>query len=173
VAESAGAARRVVLGNLAGAYGVHGWVKVRSHTDPLDNILHYSPWRIEHKGQTRDYTVLSGSVRGGFVVARLEGLDVREEAMALAGAAVSVDRACLPPLPKGEYYWADLIGLEVVNREGISFGKLSRLFETGANDVLVADDGERERFIPYVSGMYVLEVDLAAGRMLVDWDAEF
>lgn len=173
MARPVGADRWVALGNLAGAYGVRGWVKVRSYTEPKDNILRYTPWRIEHQGVQRDYKVLSGRMQGGFVVAQLEGLDVREEAMALAGATVSASRQSLPPLPKGEYYWTDLIGLRVVNQEGIDLGKITRLFETGANDVLVAEDGERERFIPYVPGMYVLEVDLAAGRMLVDWDAEF
>lgn len=173
MAETAGGERWVALGNLAGAYGVRGWVKVRSHTDPKDNILGYSPWRIERQGGSKDYKVLSGRVQGGFVVAHLEGLDVREEAVALAGATVSVPRRSLPDLPKGQYYWTDLIGLRVSNQEGVDFGSITHLFETGANDVLVADDGVRERFIPYVLGSYVLEVDLTKGRMLVDWDAEF
>lgn len=173
MAESAGTERRVTLGVIAGSYGVQGWVKVRSHTEPRDNILRYSPWRVEYKGKQRDFKVLSGRLQGSVVIARLEGLEVREEAMGLAGAAITVARGRLPSLPKGEYYWTDLIGLEVVNQEGIAFGKITRLFETGANDVVVTDDGQRERFIPYVLGMYVLEVNLADGRMLVDWDAEF
>lgn len=173
MAESDGAEQRVLLGHLAGAYGVRGWVKVRSHTEPIDNILHYSPWRVEHQHKQREYKVVSGRIQGGFIVAQLEGLNVREDAMALAGAVITIPRRNLPSLPKGEYYWSDLIGLKVVNQDGVSFGKVTRLFETGANDVLVTEDGERERFIPYVLGMYVLAVDLAAGQMIVDWDADF
>lgn len=173
MAASVETEQRVVLGHMAGAYGVRGWVKVRSYTDPKDNILHYSPWRIEHQGGQRDYKVLTGRVQGGFIVAQLDGMHVREDAIALAGATVTVARRQLPPLPKDEYYWSDLIGLKVVNQEGVELGKVTRLFETGANDVLVAEDSEGERFIPYVFGMYVLKVDLAAGVMQVDWDADF
>lgn len=173
MAESTGAQQRVVLGYMAGAYGVRGWVKVRSHTEPKDNILRYAPWRVEHQGEQRDFKVLVGRVQGGFVIAQLDGLDVREEAMALAGAAITVARKILPPLPEGEYYWTDLIGLKVVNQDGVDFGKITRLFETGANDVLVAEASDHERFIPFCPGMYVLEVDLVAGQMLVDWDADF
>lgn len=167
------AERWVVLGRVTGAYGVRGWVKVRSYTQPADNILRYTPWWIAQQGGQKEYPVVSGRVQGGFVVAQLAGLDVREAAMALAGSAISAPRSLLPPLPAGEYYWSDLIGLKVVNQEGVDFGTVTRLFETGANDVLVVDDGETERFIPYVFGMYVSAVDLEAGLMRVDWDADF
>jgi len=88
-------------------------------------------------------------------------------------AEVSVARAALPPLAQGEFYWADLEGLEVVTLEGVSLGKVSHLLSTGANDVMVVRDAERERLLPFVPGQWVQQVDLAAGRIVVDWDPAF
>lgn len=172
-AAQASSERQVAVGQVLGAYGVRGWLKVKSYTEPLDNILHYAPWRLEHKGQCSEHAVLAGKVQGGTVVVQLDGVHVREDAMALAGATVTVDRGCLPTLGRGEYYWTDLIGLAVTNLQGVSLGTVDRLFETGANDVLVVRDGETERLVPYVLGQYVLDIDLAAGRMVVDWDPDF
>ena len=84
------------------------------------------------------------------------------------GADVAVHRRQLPAAEAGRYYWVDLIGLSVVNREGIALGTVIALMETGANDVLVVQ-GERERLIPFVLGRVVLDVDLEAGVIEVDW----
>ncbi|MEO6800050.1 MAG: ribosome maturation factor RimM, partial [Rhodanobacter sp.] len=103
----------------------------------------------------------------------LPGVDDREQAAALIGTDIHVDREQLPPPAKDEYYWVDLEGLEVITTEDVHLGRVSHLFATGANDVVVVRDGSRERLIPFIQGSYVRSVDLSAGRMVVDWDPEF
>jgi 16S rRNA processing protein RimM len=115
--------------------------------------------------------VEEGSVHGRGVIAKLAGVDEREAAAALKGAEVAVARASLPQAPAGEYYWADLQGLRVINLQGEELGRVSHLLETGANDVLVVR-GERERLIPFVAA-YVVKVDLAGGELVVDWGADY
>ncbi|MGD8378525.1 MAG: ribosome maturation factor RimM [Gammaproteobacteria bacterium] len=165
-------AERVTLGRICGLFGVRGWVKVFSYTDPRENIVNYSPWLVRLGGEWRSFRVLEGRRQGKNVIARLEGIDDRDQAMPLLHAEVAIERAGLPELAAGEYYWADLQGLEVVTVGGLILGRVDQLLETGANDVLVVQ-GERERLIPWVRGEVVRKVDTAAGRIEVDWDPEF
>ncbi len=104
-------------------------------------------------------------------MARLDGVTDRDAAAALAGCDVGVARDALPALDDGEYYWSDLIGLEVRSVDGVALGTVARMMETGANDVLVVD-GERERLVPYLPGRVVRSVDLEAGTIEVDWHVE-
>lgn len=152
-------------------FGVRGWVKVFSHTEPREGILGYGPWLVGEGDAWREVAVIDGRAHGKGVVARLEGVDDRGGAAALVGAGIAVHRDRLPPLPPGEYYHADLVGLEVVNTDGVVLGAVSHLFATGANQVMVVQ-GERERLLPFVQGQVVLEVDLAERRIRVDWDPE-
>lgn len=160
----------VALGFISGIHGVQGWVKVHSYTQPRTAILEYPCWLLG--SERRPISLSAGRQQGKTLVALLEGVDDREAARALVGQEIAVRRDELPELGRGEYYWADLIGLEVVTVNGVSLGKVVRLLETGANDVLVVQ-GERERLIPYVPQRYVIRVDLANGRLEVDWDPEF
>ncbi|MFK8015575.1 MAG: ribosome maturation factor RimM [Gammaproteobacteria bacterium] len=162
-------AERVIVGRLAGVYGVRGWLRVQSYTQPLDNILRYSPWSID--GETA-VAVTQGKAHGKGLVVHLDGVDDRDVAAKLIGREISVDREQLPTLSEGDYYWSDLIGLTVVNLEGDALGTVTRMLETGAHDVMVID-GDRERLVPYARERVVHNVDLEAGRILVDWDAAF
>jgi 16S rRNA processing protein RimM len=165
--------RYVTLGRISGAHGVKGWVKVYSDTNPRENILAYSPWDLVRAGSRQRVEVAAGRLQGKILVARLEGCDDRDAADALVGCEIEVPRSRLPDdLALGEYYWADLVGLRVETLEGVELGCITRLFETGANDVIVVA-GERERLLPYVWQQVVREVDLAAGVMRVDWDPDF
>ena len=163
---------RVILGKINGIYGVRGWVKVFSETKPRENIFKYQPWLLKLKGQWQTIKVISGRPQGKGLVAQLESVDDREQAQLLLGAEIAVLKSQLPEAQEGEYYWADLVGLEVQTLEGLALGKIDSLFETGANDVVVVK-GERERLIPFVQGQYIHEIDLDAGIMRVDWDPEF
>lgn len=165
-------ARRVVVGRIRGAYGVRGWVKLDSYTDPPANILNYVPWSIASAGQESSYRVLAGRLHGAQVVAQLEGVVAREQAADLAGGEIAVDRNQLPQLPAGEFYWADLEGLQVELENGRVLGRVVQMLPTGSNDVLVVR-GERERLVPFLQGSVVREVDLDGGRIVVDWDPEF
>lgn len=163
---------RIAVGRISGVYGVKGWVKIHSDTDPRDNILQYNPWLLKRPDGWQRVKVLDGRAQGKGVVARLEGLDDRDAAARWIGTEIAILRSQLPKAAPGEYYWNDLIGLRVLTLSGEDLGRVDHLLETGANDVLVVQ-GERERLIPYVPGDVVTEVDLDAGELYVDWDPEF
>lgn len=164
--------RRIVLGRISGIHGVRGWVKVFSDTEPREQITRYNPILLGRGGQWRETRIEAGRAQGKGVVMKIAGCDDRDAAAALMGDEIAVWRDQLPPLPDGEYYWADLVGLEVVTLDGARLGTVEDLFKTGANDVIVVK-GDRERLIPYVTGQVVRDVDLEAGVLRVDWDAEF
>ncbi len=160
------------LGKIVGLFGVQGWVKVYSYTRPPEAILQYPRWRVFLRGEWRDCRVEAGRVHGKGLVARLAGYTDRDQAAELVGAEVGLEVSALPPTRPGEYYWAELIGLEVINRQGVRLGRVVGLMETGANDVLVVRSQERERLIPFIRDV-ILEVDLPGQRIGVDWDADF
>lgn len=168
----------MVLGRIGAPFGVRGWVRVQSHTDPVENLLDYPVWHLERSGEWQPYRLHQGQQSGGGLSVQLCGpdgklIEDRDQAAALAQSAVAVGRDELPALPPGEFYWADLIGLDVVTVDGMALGKVDSLMQTGANDVLVVRDGKRERLIPYVREQVVTQVDIPGGRLLVDWDPEF
>ena len=164
--------QQVIVGEIAGVFGIKGWVKVYSHTDPPRNILVYSPWTLTNSVGSKQFKVLSGSIHGSYVVAHLEGVDDRDEALKLKSSKILVPKDQFPPLEQGRYYWAELVGLSVTNLEGFELGTIVEMKETGANDVIVAK-AERERLIPFVIGQYVKYINLNEGTMLVDWDVDF
>lgn len=162
----------VVMGRISGLFGVRGWLKIYSDASPREGILDYTPWFIKSEQGWQARELLAGQRQGKGVVAQLEGCDDRDQAAELVGCDIAVLREQLPELAADEFYWTDLQGLKVENLEGVELGQVSHLFETGANDVLVVK-GERERLIPYIWGEAVRSVDLQAGLMVVDWDADF
>lgn len=167
------ASGRVALGRLVGVHGVRGWVKVESWTEPRDNLFQYEQWHLERNGASvASVRLIEGRPGGRGLIAALEGVTDRDQARALMGTTVSVERAALPPPGEDEYYWVDLEGLAVHTTDGQRLGTVSHLFETGANDVMVVR-GEREHLIPFVPDTYVTAVDLEAGWLEVDWDPAF
>jgi 16S rRNA processing protein RimM len=178
----------VVVGRIQSAYGIKGWVHLSAFTDPKDNILSYRPWLLgsterknpaERKDQTEHVqtermkwrTLEIAEVRAhkqGFV-ARLVGVNDRNDAESLKGALIGVPASELPPADLDEFYWRDLIGRTVVDVDGTTIGRVSGLMETGAHDVLVVKSGrEGDVLIPF-HRQYVVNVDLAADRIEVDW----
>jgi 16S rRNA processing protein RimM len=160
------------VGEISGVFGVKGWVKVFSFTDPRENILGYSPWLLKKGIETKRVRVIDGQLQGKTLVAQLEGVTDRDQAAALMGWAVFISPSQLPKAAAGEYYWSDLIGLKVETVQGVELGVVENLLETGANDVVVVK-GERERAIPFLQGQTIISIDLDAGRMIVDWDPDF
>lgn len=163
---------RVAVGRISGVYGIKGWVRIYSYTQPRENILNYSPWLLYSGGSWRSVEVLAGRRQGAGVIAHLEACEDRDAARRLMGAEIAIHRDQLAQSGGDEYYWVDLIGLQVVNLQGVVLGRVSGLLETGAHDVLVVHNN-RERLIPYVRGTVVTDIDLQAGRLQVDWDAEY
>ena len=168
----------LVLGKFTSPYGVKGWIKVYSYTEPMENIGNYHPIWFEHNGQKREITLDSVKRHGKGLVAKIAGCDVREQTLEYTGGSLVVPREQLAPLEPGEYYWSDLIGLAVINDRGEELGKVNHLIETGSNDVLVVRGTEssidkRERLIPYLPEQVILEIDTSAQTMRVDWDSDF
>lgn len=159
------------MGHIGVPFGVRGWVKVHAYTEHSDSLLDYPVWWVGRNGQWREYEVLGCDVHPKTLVAHLDGCDDRDAAVALRGCEIAVPRESLPHIGDNEYYWADLIGLAVVNVEQQKLGQVTGLLETGANDVLVVQ-GERERLIPFIAQV-VQEVDLAAGLIRVDWGMDY
>lgn len=164
--------RQVLLGEIVGVHGLKGELKLRSHTDPIDAIFDYQPWLLRLRGSERLLKGVRGRLQGKGLVVSVPGIDSREAAEAQVGAEIWVDRSALPPAAPGEYYWSDLEGLEVVTVDGQPLGRVDHMLATGANDVLVIR-GDRERMVPFLQPDVVTAVDLAAGRITVDWDPEF
>lgn len=184
---------QIVVGRLAGAYGIKGWIRVVSFTDPVGNLTVYRPWSVRRRDGWRRVDVKEIRPHGRGYVVKLAGVETRDDAERMVGAEVGVPRSSLPPAGPDEYYWKDLIGLEVFDRTGRRLGQVVRLMETGAHDVLVVADtaasvavGESadgaasehtsasedaETLIPFV-GAVVGDVDLDAGRLVVDWAVE-
>jgi 16S rRNA processing protein RimM len=164
--------RLVVVGKIAGLYGVKGWVRVRSFTEPASNLIDYQPWHIGQGGKSSARRVEQARTHGAGLVARLEGIADREAARELIGAEISVARSRFPDASGHEYYWADLVGMQVKNTQGVVLGLVDHLISTGGNDVLVVK-GERRRMVPFVMSETVRRVDLADRVIEVDWDADF
>lgn len=161
----------VLIGKIAGAYGVKGWLKVSSFTSPPENIFGYKPWYLRGRNSTREVEVQTGRAHGKGLIVQLDGIVDRDEADRLKGMEIVVDRSQLPELEEGHYYWADLEGLRVEAGDGTELGYVDHLMEAGAADVMVVT-GDKRYLIPFVVGDIVLEVDLAAGCIRVNWDSD-
>jgi len=159
------------MGRVMAPFGVRGWVKIQTFTQHAGNLKDYPLWQLGSDGQWRSFRVESARVQGDGLSAKLEAVEDRDAAMALRNCQIAVPRDSFPPAEAGMYYWTDLLGLSVVNTQGAHLGKVQRLMETGANDVMVVE-GERERLLPFVAGV-VKEVDLAAGVIRVDWGLDY
>ncbi len=158
----------IVIGNVSGLFGVRGWIKLFSYTRPRENIFSYQPWHIRINGEWRKLTVLEGRKQGKGLVAQLEGYDDRDLSATLINQDIAISRSQLDDLSEDEYYWVDLIGLQVINSDGQKLGEIVDMMETGANDVMVVR-GEKQYLIPYVPGVHVTRVELATGQIEVDW----
>ena len=168
----------ICLGSITGSHGIKGWLKVYSYTDPVEAIFDYSPWILRKGDSEQRIVVKKGQLHAKKLVANLAGVDTRNQADELAGFEIYIAKAALPELDEGDFYWFQLVGLDVVNRDGQGLGKVGHMMETGANDVMVVRPTDEsidneERLIPYVDGEVVLKVDREAREILVDWQTDF
>jgi 16S rRNA processing protein RimM len=167
-----------VLGGILGAYGVHGWLRVRTFTEMPEALLHYARWWVKPRrgAQWHEYERVAGRMHAGMLIAQLRGVDSREAALAMAGGEIGVPRAALPVVAEGEIYWSDLIGFAVKNRAGVLLGEVRGVTEHGAHPLLrvgrPAGAPGAERLIPFVPAI-VVHVDRAGGEIEVDWGEDF
>jgi 16S rRNA processing protein RimM len=171
----------VNVGRITAVFGIKGWVKVHSYTEPQDNLFSYHPWLLKTPHGIKEIEIDEARPHGDAFVAHIKGVDDRDIAATYTSCDIAVERAMLADLDDGEFYWHQLEGLSVVSQfEGktVRLGVISKILETGANDVLVVQGDsssidQKERLVPYVPGQFVLSVDLTEKMMLVDWDPEF
>jgi len=163
----------VIMGKIAAAYGIRGWVKVQPFTEYLDGLMDYPEWWVgPENGPWRKLAVEQCEVHGKILIAQLSGCPDRNMAEKLRGSLVAVPRSCLPEQDEDEYYWSDLIGLAVVNETGEMLGTVEKLLETGANDVLCVRGASGEILMPFVSAV-IRQVDIGSKLIRVDWEADY
>lgn len=179
---------KILLGRVSAAYGIKGWVRIYSFTDPVEQIFTYKPWILTRQGNSQTKKICQGRVQGKGVVAHFYGCENRNQAEDLIGYEIWVNENTLPELMEGEYYWYQLEGLEVINLDGEQLGKIDYLMNVGARDVMVVRQmvvrqeanmkseqssqiakGEKEHLIPFVDKEIVKKVDLKLGQVVVDW----
>jgi len=167
-----------ILGKISTAFGIKGWVKVYSYTDPMTNILQYPVWLLNIGGQWKEYKLRDSRPQGKGLAAALEGINDRDQALALSQIEIGIPTSELPELEEDEHYWFQLEGLKVVHTDGQLLGQVKELFDSGGgNQVLKVGPCEgsidkAQRLIPYAEAI-VLEVDLESSEIQVDWEADF
>jgi 16S rRNA processing protein RimM len=161
------------MGRIVAPYGLKGWVRIEPYSAHPDNLSAYPAWWVGRKGDWRELKVAQSVLQhGASLVARFEGCVERDAALALKGSEVAVEREALPQHASDEFYWADLVGLKVVNVKDEELGAIAELFENGAHPVMRVVAGETERLLPFIEQV-VRQVELAEGRIRVEWELDW
>lgn len=165
----------IQLGAIQGVFGIKGWLKIFSFCRPKEQILDYSRWELRTLNNADVYVLQEGKLHGNGIVAKLQNIDDRTQAKTLVRAEVWVAKSELPDLAKDEFYWFQLEGLTVISVDGEQLGRVKRMMETGANDVIVVQDDteKQEILIPYVREQVVKRVDLEKRTITVDWQKDY
>ena len=162
----------VVLGQFGRTHGIKGFITVHSFTEPRENILRYNEWFVFLNNQWQTLALSQIEVNDKHILVKVEGYSEREQIAELTNIKIGVPGEQLPTLETGEYYWHQLIGMQVINQSGDVFGYVQEIIPTGANDVL-AVEGDRRYLIPYLPGRYVISIDPEQRQIVVDWDKAF
>jgi 16S rRNA processing protein RimM len=160
------------MGHILAPHGVKGWVKVAAYSTDPEALAAYPTWWVGRNGEWKQMQLAESVLHSGRLVARLEGCEERDAALALKGSELAVRRDALPPNAENEFYLADLVGLEVVNGKGEALGKVAGIFEHGAHPVMRIVAGKTERLLPFVEQV-VRQVELAHGRIRVEWESDW
>jgi len=163
--------KKLLVGKINGFFGVQGWIKIFSYTEPRKNILKYQPWYFIDDGTYKAIEMTTGRKQSKTIVAHLKGIDNKDQAVQLIGKSLYVDKDQLPQLDDNEHYWHELVGFRVINKDGIDLGVVDYLVDTGSNNVLVIK-GNKEHWIPYIEP-YLVSIDKKNRVINVDWDENF
>lgn len=167
----------LVVGKIGAPYGVQGWVKITSYTDKVEGIFAYSPWFLGEDG--KEYQIDNWRMHNKGVVAKLVGVSSRDDADSIKNLDIVIKAEQLPQLDENEFYWRDLVGMQVLTENGYDLGVVKELFETGANDVMLvkakSNDafGQKERMLPFLLEQVIKEVNMKGRTITVDWDPGF
>ncbi|AUC87812.1 MULTISPECIES: ribosome maturation factor RimM [Alteromonas] len=170
------ASDKVIVGKIGAPYGVKGWVKINSYTEKPEGIFDYTPWFL---GEEKKCSIDQWRTHGKSLVAKIEGVDNRDDAESIKNLDICINASQLPDLGDDGIYWRELTGMKVVTTQGYDLGVVKEVFNTGANDVIhvkanVGDAfGQKERLVPFVFDEVVQEVDKEAKVIKVDWDPGF
>ena len=173
------ASDKLVIGIIGAPYGVKGWVKITSHTHDLDGVFAYTPWLLGQVEEGNEYVVDQWRTHNKGLVAKLIGVDDRDDAERIKNLEISIKAEMLPELDDSDVYWRELVGMQVITDKGYNLGVIKELFETGANDVLLVKAnlndafGQKERMVPYLLEQVIKQVDRQAKMVTVDWDPAF
>lgn len=163
----------IVMGRVASAHGIKGWVKIQPYTEYLDSLLDYKTWWIgSEQSEWREVKVLECEAHNKTLAALLPNCPDRNASEKLKGLLIAVPRDSLPKQPDDEYYWSDLIGLSVVTEAGDTLGLVKQLLETGANQVLMVQGDSGEILIPFVATA-IKQVDVKDKVIRVDWALDY
>jgi 16S rRNA processing protein RimM len=162
----------VVVGRFGRPQGLKGFIRVISFTEPEESIFQYSPWYKNQDDQWVPIPLENQVKQNNTLLVKVAGFEQREQLATLTHTEIYVARSQLPVLPEGEFYWQDMINMQVFTRSGPLLGEVTSLLSTGSNDVLVVC-GEKRHLIPYIKGLYILSVDPVQRKMRVDWDEDF
>lgn len=168
----------IEIGKFGAVHGIKGWIRVHSYTDDAESVFEYKPLFMKLKGQVQEVNVTEWKRQNKGFVAKIVGYDVREDVQALVGVSLFVDEALLPEL-ESDFYWRDLIGCQVNTDKGYHLGEVVDMMETGSKDVLVvkanSNDafGQKERLIPFIKQQVILNVDITAKTIEVNWEPDF
>ncbi|MFN3234268.1 MAG: ribosome maturation factor RimM [Gammaproteobacteria bacterium] len=161
----------LIMGQFGAPHGVKGWIKVISHAESTQALLDYQPWHLltpQNTWQLIEIEEVKSQTNKLWV--KLKACDNREEAHTFTNKMIYVSRDNLPPTAEGTYYWADLEGLEVFNENGDLLGSVDHMMETGANDVMVIKDKEKQHLVPFLMDRVIKQVDIENKKIVIDWD---
>jgi len=164
--------QRVAMGYIKGVFGTKGCPKRPANTEYADSLLDYPEWQLSKDGKTLNVTLEAGKIVSGELQVKFEGIDDRDQAFALRGYTIEIPREEFAPTEEDEYYWADLVGMTVVNKDNIVLGKVTNLMETGANDVLMINGEHGQILIPFVSN-HIETVDTEGKTITADWGLDY
>lgn len=162
----------LVIGRFGRPHGIKGYITVVSFTEPRENILNYRHWHVGFNDQWQPLNVLETKVNNKFILALVEGYTEREQVARLTNIEIAVKREQLPKLKPDEYYWNQLIGMNVVNQQAEALGVVTEIMPTGSNDVLIVE-GERRHLIPFLLDEVIINIDPELHLISVDWDSDF
>jgi len=162
----------IVLGKIGAPHGIEGYNRIHSYSEPIDQILDYTPWVIRaQNSELKTFKVGASKVHHQGLIAKLEGITDRNAAQLLTGSEILIEREQLPELPEGEYYWQDLEGLTVETLSGVVLGQVQYLYRnTGETNMVVSMEGKKEQHIPFIEPDFVHKIDFKAKKIIVDWE---
>lgn len=169
----------IIVGKFGSCYGIRGWIRIISFTEFAENIFSYQPWYVNKANQWQVLNIESWKLHNRDLIVKLVGSDDRDIVAQWVNSEIIVDTSQLPVLEKGDYYWKDLIGCQVITIAGYDLGEVTELMETGSNDVLVVKAkltdafGKKERLIPFIEPQVIQRIDLTLKQINVNWDPGF